>query len=1178
MFSEDTEYPPTIAARIADTLRANPDHPALQVRRSPHDARRGTHDAVFQEDRGYPSPGAAPSKSRQAAAKDAVRSYTDGQDVEYWSDSRQAWVPAKIAAVQADGTVHVATADGRVKHIRSLQQVRLPSKATRYEIGQEVEYWSESRKIWQPAKISNVRRDGSVYIETLDGKVRHIPYKTNVRLPQATLAMDGQKKPPLDVPAKQPHQQPRTEGPLLPSAERMQRSEPQPPMLPIAGRQAEPTTLIPKAPITDRQEDTDRQPPVLPIAGRQAATQPSPMLPIPGRQADAQPAAMLPVAARQPDAQPAAMLPIAARQADAQPSMLPIPSRQNDQPAPLLPIDGRQANAQPAPMLPITGRQPDAQLPIPGRHANLRDVEPPPPPSVGIPGAEGTGGDSPLPLSMGLQLPLRRHEAEVKKPTKWALDTITTPTNSFTRRPIPVPLSSLSTISQGSFGAVFDSRDIAGTSSSVGSLPKWARPGSGSRLGSALDVPSSVHSQHGRLNSSLSDAGGMLPPDTWNTVGSHISTASFKWAPEAFVQCWHRRLCETYNDYNMINVVGEGRTGAVFIVQNKRTEKFSACKVLNKVDHDMQAIRKEIEMLRRLDHPHVVRLYEAIEDHESVFLLMELCHGGDLFSRIHDERHLSEAHSRIFAHQMISALAYCHDRGIVHRDVKPENFLLDKDDPECLDLKLADFGIASNLRHCENGNRMMSCDGSFISSLYGNNCLESLQSYRAESFRAEKLPSFIAQEDASQVGSLPYMAPEMLVGNWQEILAEVKASNSIFAASDLWSVGIVIYVMLSGMLPYGTDPDMICSGMSPDYSDKVWKEISKEALDLLQKLICSSVKDRLTGKQALMHEWFKDHIISKGICQGSGTCVVEREGERFTLNAGDAPVLAHLLLRCLRRWRQTHKLRRIVIAAIAKRLEGDHETQCLANAAFHVFSDGKSSLKCRDFVEALNIALADPSYQAESAMTPTPSNDSIVKDSSALSFGDQEGQPCRLKSLWNSKESRTGLHVRHRAMKLAKHFPIFKASVDRLTRVNEDSPKMERSPASTAFDGDIDIPSLTELRHLVDSLDGMKNGLVDYTLLMASLIPAEVYGDEVRIREVFDLFDFQKLGRVSPDDVRKVLTTKNADMKDFVAMVNDFDCNKDGYLDFKEFRDMVRGAAVRTGFPDVSNEEHHPRR
>jgi len=285
-----------------------------------------------------------------------------------------------------------------------------------------------------------------------------------------------------------------------------------------------------------------------------------------------------------------------------------------------------------------------------------------------------------------------------------------------------------------------------------------------------------------------------------------------------------------------------------------------------------------------------------------------------------------------------------------------------------------------------------------------------------------------------------------------------------------------------------------------------------------------------------------------------------------------------LLLRCLRRWRQTHKLRRIVIAAIAKRLEGDHETQCLANAAFHVFSDGKSSLKCRDFVEALNIALADPSYQAESAMTPTPSNDSIVKDSSALSFGDHEGQPCRLKSLWNSKESRTGLHVRHRAMKLAKHFPIFKASVDRLTRVNEDSPKMERSPASTAFDGDIDIPSLTELRHLVDSLDGMKNGLVDYTLLMASLIPAEVYGDEVRIREVFDLFDFQKLGRVSPDDVRKVLTTKNADMKDFVAMVNDFDCNKDGYLDFKEFRDMVRGAAVRTGFPDVSNEEHHPRR
>merc|ERR1719440_1716003 len=91
--------------------------------------------------------------------------------------------------------------------------------------------------------------------------------------------------------------------------------------------------------------------------------------------------------------------------------------------------------------------------------------------------------------------------------------------------------------------------------------------------------------------------------DSWptNIPSSLSSNASFKWAPEAFVQCWHRKLSETYDDYNMVNIVGEGRTGAVFIVQHKRTEKFNACKLLNKADIDLKAIRTEIEMLRRLD-------------------------------------------------------------------------------------------------------------------------------------------------------------------------------------------------------------------------------------------------------------------------------------------------------------------------------------------------------------------------------------------------------------------------------------------------------------------------------------------------------------------------------------------------------------------------------------------------
>eukprot|EP00913_Durusdinium_trenchii_P022938 g21539.t1 len=169
--------------------------------------------------------------------------------------------------------------------------------------------------------------------------------------------------------------------------------------------------------------------------------------------------------------------------------------------------------------------------------------------------------------------------------------------------------------------------------------------------------------------------------------------------------------------------------------RSEAPQQYYACKVLHKAEQDSSALRAEIKNLRMLDHPNVVRLYEVNEDAEAVFLLMEYCCGGDLFSLVTEshEGRVSEKVARSFAEQMLSALAYCHSMGIVHRDVKPENFLLEgivEKDASLATLKLADFGIATHIR-----------------------CAES-------------------HSEGQVNGSVPYMAPELFTKRWSSLVRD----------------------------------------------------------------------------------------------------------------------------------------------------------------------------------------------------------------------------------------------------------------------------------------------------------------------------------------------------------------------------------------------------------------------
>jgi len=638
-------------------------------------------------------------------------------------------------------------------------------------------------------------------------------------------------------------------------------------------------------------------------------------------------------------------------------------------------------------------------------------------------------------------------------------------------------------------------------------LPKWAQ-GSPSSVDAGSMTP-------GSLSTTATQASvvtqGYLAMRRGGRTDTQSTNGSIRWAPQALCRSWHGKLAERYST---VTIVGEGRSGAVFIVQHKETKNYYACKVLNKGDHHPEALRSEVQTMRRLDHPNIVRLLETHEDGDTLFLLMELCQGGDLFDKIVDEQQVMEPIARHFARQMISALAYCHANGVIHRDVKPENFLLETDHSDCLTIKLADFGIATSIRppHLLHSNGDTTTPGSKWASARGGT----------------------AAAD-SAFGSLPYTAPEILRGRPPQ------------AASDMWSVGVTIYVMLCGSLPYDDVPERICNE-EPDFSGEAWNDVSQDAIRLVRKLLKKNPAERLTAQQALAEPWLADLSPLGQATPGDGSSDGVASGDEGEC----CQRLATVVLKSLRRWRKMPKLRRIAIAAMAKRLEASHDAHRLAETVYSFFSDTPDTLRCDRLVQVLVDVLggACPAFGFGSppvvagpppgmVITPTaldaPGSISTAMDSAVVA-------PPRGYRRSASGGSLTGLRVRERLMN----------SLRRLAGACAEGGMVEEpSPEAQA--------TTSELNELVAALDGMNSGDVDFTLLVAALLPAEVFGDEQRARDVFSVFDVQRRNRVSGGDVRAAIKSQDTDVKKFAAMVAQFDTNGDGALDFAEFYAMTAG-------------------
>ncbi|CAI0429761.1 unnamed protein product [Linum tenue] len=266
------------------------------------------------------------------------------------------------------------------------------------------------------------------------------------------------------------------------------------------------------------------------------------------------------------------------------------------------------------------------------------------------------------------------------------------------------------------------------------------------------------------------------------------------------------------NKYELGDEVGRGHFGYTCAAKFKKGElkgQQVAVKVIPKVKMTtaiaIEDVRREVKILRALTgHNNLVQFYDAYEDSDNVYIVMELCEGGELLDRILSRGgKYSEEDAKTVMIQILNVVAFCHLQGVVHRDLKPENFLFTTKD-ENSQLKAIDFGLSDFVKPDERLNDI--------------------------------------------VGSAYYVAPEVL-------------HRAYGTEADVWSIGVIAYILLCGSRPFWARTE---SGIfravlkaDPSFDEAPWPSMSPEARDFVKRLLNKDPRKRITAAQALSHPWIK---------------------------------------------------------------------------------------------------------------------------------------------------------------------------------------------------------------------------------------------------------------------------------------------------------------------------------
>jgi len=261
-----------------------------------------------------------------------------------------------------------------------------------------------------------------------------------------------------------------------------------------------------------------------------------------------------------------------------------------------------------------------------------------------------------------------------------------------------------------------------------------------------------------------------------------------------------------FNDvYKIGKKLGEGAFSVVKEGEHRTTHMSFAIKIVTKAKlskEDEVALKDEIDVLKDFDHKHIIRLYDVFEEPQHYYMITEKMTGGELFDRIVQKSYYNEREARDTCEILLQAIHYCHKKKVAHRDLKPENLLLTSDSDDS-DIKIADFGFAKRV----------------------------------------KGPKTLT----TQCGTPGYVAAEILEGKPYD------------TQSDMWSVGVIVYILLGGYPPFIEQNQRtlfrkIRKG-TYEFHEEYWGQVSEDAKDLIRNLLVVDPDNRYTAGDALENKW-----------------------------------------------------------------------------------------------------------------------------------------------------------------------------------------------------------------------------------------------------------------------------------------------------------------------------------